>query len=134
LSKSPHLKYRLQLKTKEDVEEFMRQWVKDPALSLLWFWSLLWLLLLLWQEFDPWLRNFYMLQVRPKTKMEISLANVNVSYKRVPPTWFSEFFPCLLFLFFFFRATPAAYGSSQARGQIQSCSCRPTPQPHHHRI
>ena len=31
--------------------------------------------------------------------------------------------------FFLFRATPAAYGSSQARGLNRSCSCRSTPQP-----
>ena len=31
-------------------------------------------------------------------------------------------------------ATPAAYGSSQARGQNQSCSSRPTPQTQQHGI
>ena len=29
-------------------------------------------------------------------QMELSLTNVNISHKMVPPTWFSEFFPCLL--------------------------------------
>ena len=29
----------------------------------------------------------------------------------------------------FFRATPTAYGSSQARGQNPSCSHQPIPQP-----
>ena len=38
----------------------MAQWVKDPALPLLWFKSLL------WHGFDLWPRNFYMLRVRPK--------------------------------------------------------------------
>ena len=33
-------------------------------------------------------------------------------------------------LFLAFRATPETFGSSQARGQIRSCSCQPTPQPH----
>lgn len=32
-------------------------------------------------------------------------------------------------LIIFFRATPMAHGSSQARGRNQSCSCWPTPQP-----
>ena len=32
--------------------------------------------------------------------------------------------------FVFLRAAPAAYGNSQTRGSIQSCSCQPTPQPH----
>ena len=32
------------------------------------------------------------------------------------------------FLGGFFRATPAAYRGSQARGSNQSCSCRPMPQ------
>lgn len=35
-----------------------------------------------------------------------------------------------LFIYFcFFRAAPLTYGSSQAKGRIQSCSCLPTPQP-----
>ena len=39
------------------------------------------------------------------------------------------------FLFFvFFRATPAAYGGSQARGSNRSCSRWPTPQPQRHGI
>ena len=33
-----------------------------------------------------------------------------------------------------FMAAPAAYGSSQARGSNQSCSCWPTPQPQQHQI
>ena len=37
----------------------MAQQFKDLALSLLWVW------LLLWCGFDPWPKNFYMLQVRP---------------------------------------------------------------------
>ena len=35
-------------------------------------------------------------------------------------------------LFFFFAATPVAYGSSQARVLNQSCSCWPMPQPWQH--
>ena len=38
----------------------MAQWVKDPALSLLWLGSLLWC------SFSPWPRNFSMLWVWPK--------------------------------------------------------------------
>ena len=38
-----------------------------------------------------------------------------------------------IYLFNLFRAVPAAYGNSQARGQI-SCSCQPTPQPQQHHI
>ena len=37
----------------------MAQWVKDPALSLLW------LQLLLWHGTDPWHRNFQMLWASP---------------------------------------------------------------------
>ena len=33
-----------------------------------------------------------------------------------------------------FRAAGVAYGSSQARGLNQSCSCQPTPQPQHPQI
>ena len=33
--------------------------VKNPALSLLWLWSLL------WGEFDPWPGNFHMSWVQP---------------------------------------------------------------------
>ena len=36
--------------------------VKDLALSLLW------IRLLLWPEFDPWPKNFHVLQVWPKQK------------------------------------------------------------------
>ena len=39
-----------------------------------------------------------------------------------------------LWLSFFFRATCAAYGSSQARGSNWSYSCRPTQQPQQRRI
>ena len=36
--------------------------------------------------------------------------------------------------FFLFRATLAAYGSSQATGSNRSCRCQPTLQPQWHRI
>ena len=39
----------------------MAQWVKDPALSQQ-------LRSLLWLGFDPWPKNFYMLQAQPKKK------------------------------------------------------------------
>ena len=38
----------------------MAQWVKDPALSLMWLRSLL------WSRFDPWPRNFCMPQAQLK--------------------------------------------------------------------
>ena len=38
----------------------MAQWVKDPALLMLWLW------LQQWHGFDPWPGNFRMLQVQPK--------------------------------------------------------------------
>ena len=41
------------------------QWVKDPALSLLWLW------LQLWHGFDPWPRNFCMPQAQPERKNEL---------------------------------------------------------------
>ena len=37
-------------------------------------------------------------------------------------------FSFLSFFICFFRASPAAYGSSQARGQSRSCGCLPMPQ------
>ena len=40
----------------------MTYWVKDLALSLQW------LILLMWRGFDPWPRNFHMLQAWPKEK------------------------------------------------------------------
>ena len=40
----------------------MAQWVKDLALSLLWF------RLLLWCQFDSWPRNFHMLWTQLKKK------------------------------------------------------------------
>ena len=44
-------------------------------------------------------------------------------YQRIQIHFFSFFFFCYL------RVTPEAYGSSQAMGSNQSCSCQPTPQP-----
>ena len=40
-----------------------------------------------------------------------------------------DHFYFLFIYFLLFRATPVAYGSSQARGQIRAYRCRPTPQP-----
>ena len=31
------------------------------------------------------------------------------------------------FIFYFFRATPAVYGDSQAKGRIRAVACWPTP-------
>ena len=42
------------------------QWVKDPALSLLWLW------LLLWQGFDPWPQNVHMLWEQPIKECVVS--------------------------------------------------------------
>ena len=39
-----------------------------------------------------------------------------------------------LFFFLLFRATPAVYGSSLARGRIRVASCWPTPEPQQHGI
>ena len=50
----------------------MAQWVKDPALSLLWFGSLL------WYRFHPWLRNFCM----PRAKNPVLL-----KLQRRPQMW-----------------------------------------------
>ena len=74
----------------------MAQQVKDPALSLQWLRSLL------WHRFNPWPRNFHMPQVRHKKRKEDS-------------NYYT--------LFFFFRATRAAYVSSQTGGRNWSCSC-----------
>ena len=49
----------------------MAQWVKDPALPLLWHRSQL--------RFDPWLRNFHTLQVQPKKKKK---EEEEVAFKR----------------------------------------------------
>ena len=35
-----------------------------------------------------------------------------------------------VFIYYLFRATATAYGSSQARGQIGAAACQPTPQQH----
>ena len=103
----------------------MVQWVMDLALSLLW------LGLLLWRGFDPWPWTFCMLQAWPKN---------NVDKYVLPLSFFFFFF----FFWSFFRAAPAAFGGSQARGPIpavatclphshskaRSQPClRPTPQP-----
>ena len=45
----------------------MAQQLKDLALSLQWLGSLL------WHGFNPWLRNFYMLQAWPNKFPEFSL-------------------------------------------------------------
>ena len=49
----------------------MAQWVKDLVLSLQW------LGLLLWCGFDPWPRNFHMLEVQPKKKKK-NLENISI--------------------------------------------------------
>ena len=50
----------------------------------------------------------------------------------------SKIYFILFYFILFFRARPAAYGSSQAGGggvvSNQNCSCQPTPQPQQHRI
>ena len=43
--------------------------------------------------------------------------------------WFFGVFVFLFFFFFLFRATPAAYGDSQARGQIAARAATATPDP-----
>ena len=43
------------------------------------------------------------------------------------------FFPSSSFFFFFFTGMPSSWGSSQAMGWNQSCSCQPTPQPQQRR-
>ena len=47
----------------------MAQWVKDLALSLLWF------RLLLWHRFDPWPWNFFI-----PTKTWSKMCNLNLSH------------------------------------------------------
>ena len=42
----------------------MTQWIKDPALSLLWLRSLL------WHRLDPWPGNFHMLQAQPNKEKD----------------------------------------------------------------
>ena len=44
---------------REDWSSLVAQWVKDPALSLLWL------------RFDPWPRNFRMLWMWPKHKNKV---------------------------------------------------------------
>ena len=50
---------------KKPQSSLVAQWVKYPALSLLWFW------LPLWQEFDPWPGNFRIPQVQPKRQNKL---------------------------------------------------------------
>ena len=56
----------------------MGQQVKDLA-------SLLWLWLQLWSRFDPWPRNFHVLQVWPKKKDKRARGSVNTVLQRL--TW-----------------------------------------------
>ena len=53
----------------------MVQWVKDPALSLLW------LRLLLWPGFNPWPRKLCMPQAWPKNGVFFVLVGFGVSDK-----------------------------------------------------
>lgn len=46
----------------------------------------------IWSSFSSWCRE------RCPLWMEISFRNVNVSYRRITSTWFSELFLCLQFL------------------------------------
>ena len=55
---------KLQIKKNSKVWSLVVQQVKYPALSLQWPGSLL------WHRFDPWPRNFDMLQAGPKNKKE----------------------------------------------------------------
>ena len=48
----------------------------------------------------------------------------NPSYSPTSITYF-----CVFFFSWLFRATPEAYGSSQTRGWVKRCSCKPMPQP-----
>ena len=49
-------------------------------------------------------------------------------------SYYDANFNSVRFFFFFFSAAPAAYGGSQARGQIRTVACQPTPQPQKHQI
>ena len=87
----------------------MVQWVEDLVLSLHWLRSIL------WHGFDPWPGNFHMPWVQPPKKTNKNLKKS--CYMNL------LFFPVLFFILFskfllLFRATPVAYGSSQARGRI----------------
>ena len=68
---------------KKSGRSLVPQWVKAPVLSLLWLW------LLLWRGFDPWPRNFHLLQAclspakRKKIRMWVDLCNSYPSYSRV---------------------------------------------------
>ena len=56
----------------------MVRWVKNLVLSLLWLW------LQLWHRFDPWPRNFHMLQAKKKKKKERKQPQVNFIFFFVP--------------------------------------------------
>ena len=98
----------------------MTQWVKD----------LLQLRSLLWCRFDPWPGNFSMLQVQPKNFFCFSSQNMvpfssadTSSFPFPRPHYLREglltkIYLQLFFSFCIFRGTPAAFGSSQARGRI----------------
>ena len=51
----------------------VRQWIKDPGLSLQQLESLLWC------KFNPWPRNFHMPQLWPKNKSILILFNIRLS-------------------------------------------------------
>ena len=92
--------FRLALKTKKEWSSLVAQWAKDPALSLQQLGSLPWC------RFNPWPRKFHMLQEQPKEKKK------DKGWKK------TFYFYLLLFCFFLFRATSAAYGSSLPRGPM----------------
>ena len=64
-------------KNKNKRNSLVAQYVKHPALPLLWLGSLLWC------GFDPWLWKFHMPQVQPKNKIKFLLSQ-SIAGRRRP--------------------------------------------------
>ena len=70
----------------------------------------------------------------PRMAKELGGPVASVVIAKLSDQFYFLFSPLLLLLLLLFRAAPAVYGGSQARGLIRATSCQPTPQPQQHRI
>ena len=79
-------------------------------------------LLLLYLRFDPWPRNFCMLGAANEKKKKKEKENHLGEMRRID--WGRSGPGGYLFIYLLFRATPTAYGGSQARDQIKAAAAR----------
>ena len=85
----------------------MAQQVKNLALSLQWLW------LLLWHRFNPWPRNFLLLQMWPKKNKKQNHRDTRSNSLIHSPTTVLNFYACIRNMLGrgFFKV-PRAYASS----------------------